>query len=37
MANVFWLVVPDNYMENKATPTYTGSTMSSTVYVAKAL
>ena len=37
MANVFWLVVPDNYIENKATPTYTGSTMPSTVYAAKAL
>ena len=23
MANVFWLIDPDNYMENKATPTYT--------------
>ena len=23
MANVFWLVVPNNYTENKATPTYT--------------
>ena len=23
MANVFWLIDPDNYTENKATPTYT--------------
>ena len=37
MANVFWLAVPDNYTENKATPTYTGGTMSSTVYAVKAL